>query len=243
MSANKNREYKMLENDAFLQLRASLHRYCLSLTKSNWEADDLMQSAWEKVMKRLRTDEKHPNLEALLLRAAKNTQIDTWRRDITLKRKIQEHSGSDQWYTEQLGEGVACELLFQALLKHLTLRQCAVFLLCEVYQYTALESAAQLRTTEGAVKAALHRARHALRKVREELLANELSLPKDEGEKQLLHTLAVSYQAGDIAALLQLVKQDSLDAAIAIAAVQNRALARKHSSIYFSEQPRAMHAA
>lgn len=230
------------DSEIYVQLQSALYRYCLSLTKSNWDAADLAQSAWEKAIIRWRRAD-HPNKEALLLRIARNIWIDHMRRAASLKRIVLKLKREEMAVAEQMDEGIGCELMFQALLQHLTPRQLAAFLLCDVFQYSSQESAKLLCTTEGALKAALHRARRALREVREDLMADRLTQKHNDGEKQLLQMMAAYYQAGDIEALVQLVKQDELDAVVAFAAIQSRVAAKKQAPVRLIEERKAMLAA
>lgn len=82
-------------------------------------------------------------------------------------------------------------------------------MLREAFGLTGAETALRLRMTEGAVKAALHRAREALAAVREEL-EKEAPLPDDEGLRVYLRSLAVAFRDGDIARLAALAQQDAL---------------------------------
>jgi len=232
----------MLDADTLPKLEAALRRYSLSLTKSSWDAADLAQSAWEKLFNRIQND-GHPNPEALLLRTAKNIWVDTQRRNSVYARIIRKETTGRTVTYGQIGEGLACEQLFQALLNRLTPMQFAAFMLSDALQYSAKESAMLLQASEGAVKAALHRARKALAGVREDLMENRLAPPQNEGEKELLHMLAAAYEEGDAAALVRLAKQDALEAAAAISAVQSRSMARKQTRASLTRKPEAMLAA
>jgi RNA polymerase sigma-70 factor (ECF subfamily) len=64
----------------WFDLHNVLHRYCLSLTGSSWDADDLAQDAWVRTIEALKRF-GHANPEALLLRVAKNSWIDQSRRN------------------------------------------------------------------------------------------------------------------------------------------------------------------
>ncbi|WP_445667763.1 sigma factor-like helix-turn-helix DNA-binding protein [Paenibacillus sp. FSL H8-0315] len=149
----------------------------------------------------------HPNPEALLFRIARNTWIDIMRRKATLSRVLE----LDQSPTEASAEygSFEIEAAFQALQGHLSPLQQAVFLLREVLGHSAMEAADILDTTEGAIKAALHRARQALPLVRQELLqADGPSLPQDTAMQIVLSRLAAAYEHGEIAELIELVFAD-----------------------------------
>ncbi|WP_445671554.1 sigma factor-like helix-turn-helix DNA-binding protein [Paenibacillus sp. FSL P4-0288] len=149
----------------------------------------------------------HPNPEALLFRIARNTWIDIMRRKATLSRVLE----LDQSPTEASAEygSFEIEAAFQALQEHLSPLQQAVFLLRDVLGHSAMEAAEILVTTEGAIKAALHRARQALPLVRQELLqADGPSLPQDTAMQIVLSRLAAAYEHGEIAELIELVFAD-----------------------------------
>jgi RNA polymerase sigma-70 factor (ECF subfamily) len=194
-------------------LQMALKRYCLALTQSPWEADDLVQDTWVKALGYMKTQNNHPNPEALLLRIARNTWIDIMRRKATLSRVLE----MDQPRTEDAaGYGLfEIEAAFQALQKHLSPLQQAVFLLRDVFEHSGIEAAEILCTTEGAVKAALHRARQALPAVRQELLQAEgPSLPQDTELQLALGLLASTYEQGQIAELIELVLADERQEAV-----------------------------
>ncbi|MNC39891.1 RNA polymerase factor sigma-70 [compost metagenome] len=80
----------------------------------------------------------------------------------------------------------------------------------DVLDYPAGETAAILGTTEGAVKAALHRARQALGPVRKELAEDEgPAEPQDLDFRILLQALAESYEKGQLPVMLELLRQET----------------------------------
>ncbi|MDT3427001.1 RNA polymerase sigma-70 factor (ECF subfamily) [Paenibacillus forsythiae] len=190
--------------NGIVHLQAVLKRYCLSLTGSSWEAEELAQDAWLKALEALRGG--HGNPEALLLRIAKNSWIDAGRRKTVLKRILQQSNEAKYMERENNGDFEA-EMVFQAMIKHLSPLQRAVFLMREVLDYTSAETAELLDTTEGAVKAALRRARLAIPAVREELAADGPALPGDESFRALLEQMAAAYKRGQIAELIELARQ------------------------------------
>ncbi|WP_340022537.1 RNA polymerase sigma factor [Paenibacillus sp. FSL K6-1096] len=192
------------------ELGAALYRYCLSLTRSAFEADDLAQETWAKALA-YRKFTASPNPEALLLRIARNTWIDHIRRTAALTRAVERSgTGAASAATEAVqGDLTEIELIFQALLAYLTPLQRTALVLRDVLGYSAAEAAGLLDTTEGAVKAALHRARLALVTVREELVTQEgPALPQDADYRAYLHALAQAYEQGQIPVMLELLRQE-----------------------------------
>jgi RNA polymerase sigma factor (sigma-70 family) len=201
------------------EFHATLKRYCLSLTGTVWDAEDLVQDTWIKAMTASRSF-NHLNPEAYLLRIAKNTWIDQARRASTLSRLLRSERPK---IASPSSGNLELESAFQALLQHLSPLQRAVFLLRQVLDYSITETAEKLRTTEGAVKAALHRARLALNAVRDDI-EKGLSLPDDSGVQSLLRRLAEAYQLGDVTTLIALVQHSEMEPAMAIGLLQNRRL-------------------
>ncbi|GIO96155.1 hypothetical protein J14TS5_12410 [Paenibacillus lautus] len=195
------------------ELNATLHRYCLSLTNSSWDSDDLVQDTWIKALEHVK-QRSHVNPEALLLRIAKNTWIDRVRRDQTYRRILDEKLEHVLPMEETSNENskLNIEFAFQWLLEHLSPLQRTVLLLREVYEYSVSETATKLKTTEGAVKAALHRAHKVLQSLDPEEEERVLAMPEDEEMTLNLQALAEAYQSGDVEAVVRLIQWNSSEA-------------------------------
>lgn len=198
------------------QLQSMLHRYCLSLTRSGWDAEDLAQETWMKALEKLRSG--HSNPEALVLRIAKNAWLDIGRRQSVLKRKLPLLS-VDTAAGPETPSAASVEMVFQTLLEHLTPLQRAVFLLRDALDYSAAETAELLGTSEGAVKAALHRARQALPALREELEREGPALPEDPALRERISRMAAAYMGGRIAELIGLAQGDGSAAGVTLTVV------------------------
>lgn len=181
-----------------------LNRYCLSLTHSKWDAEDLAQDTWIKAIGSSKSL-GHKNPEALLLRIAKNTWIDESRRKNILNRILKKEQSK---VTFQEDEFCEIELILLALVKHLSPLQRTVFLLREVFKFSIMEAAAILNTTDGAVKAALYRARQAMDSVREDLENDLISLPGSKEMQAYISAFSYAYRIGDIAGLVELSRQN-----------------------------------
>jgi RNA polymerase sigma factor (sigma-70 family) len=182
------------------ELQAAVKHYCLSLTRSGWDAEDLAQDTWLKAISALEGS-AHANPEALMLRIAKTTWIDQTRRKHTWARILKKES----FAVSPGGEpSLELEEALHAVMKHLSPLQRCVWLLRDVWEYTGKEAAELLQMTEGAVKSALHRARQQLPAIRRELEAGSAAPPE---LSLLLTALAAAYRTGNIPALLQLLKQ------------------------------------
>lgn len=158
-----NDEFEMAIEPYLLDLK----KYCLSLTNTKWDGEDLMQEtlvktyeSWLKMPKQI--------AKAYLYRIASNAWIDKYR-----KRKIEEDMYqdvtkiklNDEPHTESITPTI------NRLLNELTAKQRTVVLLVFGFGYTVKETANFLSSSEGSIKAALHRARKNLKQlVRQEPL-------------------------------------------------------------------------
>lgn len=158
---------QMLDADA-AQLRKTLVEYCCRLTGSVWDGEDLAQDTYLKALPFMETVNDMANPSAYLSRMARNRWIDQLRRQ---KRAIvleKEALLADGAKAEETDSRAAVAML----LRQLTQQQTAVFLLRDALELSAKETATLLHMSEGAVKAALHRARATLRRWRERMRAN-----------------------------------------------------------------------
>ncbi|MFD0675064.1 RNA polymerase sigma factor [Cohnella sp. GCM10027633] len=211
------------ESQDIRRLQGALGRFCLSLTASRWDAEDLSQETWLKALES-EAGLAHANPEAFLLRIARNAWIDRTRQNGARSRALQAVRSEAAPYALP-DEGVlGIESALNAIMAHLTPLQCAVWLLRDACGYSAAESALGLGITVGAVKAALHRARAALPAAKEAIAQGTLPAPLDEGLKDVLRTLAIAYEGGDIGTMLAILRQGETDPVPAMAALQSRRL-------------------
>jgi len=142
-----------------LKFESDLRSYCRMLTGTPWDADDLYQ---DTIMKALKAQEKllaHPAPRAFLFRIASNAWIDECRKrkaDVGLPDGYEALSADLDEYSIDIKDSL--EFLVSAVPPF----QAAVVLLADVFDYSSREIADMLETTEGAAKAALHRARKRL---------------------------------------------------------------------------------
>jgi len=145
--------------DIVNRYRQELFRYCMMLTKSPWEADDLVQETLTKLFA-LGLKKPLSIQKAYLFRTATNAWIDICR-----KKKAYIEEPLDE-FTSAAQDADPLELQdsMQYMLHLLPVGQVVVVLLIDVFHFTSKETAEMLSSTEGAVKAMLHRARAALRR-------------------------------------------------------------------------------
>ncbi|MBS4174018.1 RNA polymerase sigma factor [Bacillus sp. FJAT-49736] len=142
--------------------RHELWHYCLKLTGSPWDAEDLVQDTVLKSfasLSALSHREQPLKPKPYLFRVATNHWLDQCRKKgLLLDENLEEKSGIAEDLNDQLEIGEVIE----GLLRNLAPRQAVVFILMESFRFTAKEVAELIATTEGAVHAMLHRARKRL---------------------------------------------------------------------------------
>ncbi len=192
-------------------LMGSLYAYCLSLTKSVQETEDLVQETCLKVLSSSVVGSsgmnKNMNWEAYLIRIARNSWIDMIRKQQRLhsildglKPVMREFAEEERF--EELESAV------QLLISELPPWQRAIYVLREIMGYKAAETADMLDTTEGAVKAALSRARSAIAEVRHKLEHSDAELQYEEGavedNREELRSYLLAFRTGDTARIIDL---------------------------------------
>jgi RNA polymerase sigma-70 factor (ECF subfamily) len=194
------------------QIHTRLLKYCMSVTGSPWDAEDLAQDACVKAMPVLTGRLSHDNPEAYVKRIAKTTWIDHLRRrrrsEVGWETGMRPGSRQDTYPVE-------LEPALQVAVHVLSPLQRTVLLLQDVLGYRAHETARALRTTEGAVKAALQRARKTLqeRRTAEEEAGFE---PPAERDAALVRAYAEAIRDGDAERIVRLYRAESAATADAI---------------------------
>ncbi len=160
-SRSKESEKRHDPEDGFAKLfkhhEEALKRYCRFLTGSAPEAEDLLQETWVKAWLAFR--EKASAWNRTYLRSI---AYHAW---IDRKRKARHEAESEIQAENEKAEVFDPLRLWSAaerLIRILTPDQRTAYLLMEYMRFTAAETAALMRTTEGGVKASLHRARKKL---------------------------------------------------------------------------------
>ncbi|MCD9023625.1 RNA polymerase sigma factor [Cohnella silvisoli] len=145
------------------ELRPDLLRYSRSLCGNRVEAEDIVQDVFVKVMSRLEEDPKHNLNRSYLFRAAKNVWIDLCRRrqrspQVSLEEMQHDPSSYDHPF-------YSTRELLEALFDRLMPKPFVILLLCDVFGFTAKETAIHIEGTEGSVQVALSRARSRLQQL------------------------------------------------------------------------------
>jgi RNA polymerase sigma-70 factor, ECF subfamily len=152
--------------DALAPLRPSLHRYCCRLTGNVWDGEDLVQDTLVRIFSLLgKTDAGLENPRAYLVRTATNLWIDRVRRSAREQAALQLEAADDQ--SQAPPALTDAKPAAQALFQVLHPQERAAIVMKEVLDLSLDETATILKTSVGAVKSALHRARDRLANKRE----------------------------------------------------------------------------
>lgn len=190
-----------------------LRQYCRSLVGSAWEADDLAQETWLKVWRT--SIEKGRGIEinkTYLYRVANHICIDRYRKKrVAVESYPLDHADPSDAQTDTASLWMAMEIV----VNRLPVNQRITLLLIDVFRYTAAETAELLHTTEGAVKALLHRARMKLRSERNGL--DSRAKDGNEGDpqqaspidEQTVYAYLKAFREHDTGALLMLLNESS----------------------------------
>ena len=140
--------------ETYAPLRAPLYRYCRSLTRSPWDAEDLVQDTLSRAFVMLaQMGEAPPNPQAWLFRVASNRWIDQVRRARGMDLEAPAVPEPDPRAVREAAG---------TLIAQLSPQERAAVVLKDAFDLSLEEIAEILMTTPGAIKAALHRGRERL---------------------------------------------------------------------------------
>ena len=183
-------------------LRPELYRFCRSLTRNAFDAEDLVQEVMMRAFARL--GYRHDgvaNPRSFLFKCASNFWIDSIRRHTPeLSATPIEQTSLPQ---SDLGDDVRAGL---ARLAHsLTPQERLAIILKEAFAFSLEETAAMLRTTTGTVKSALSRGREKLK----DGLPPE-SAKQDMPDPKVLDEFVAAFNARDIDRLVRIVLPEAV---------------------------------
>lgn len=182
--------------------RQDLWRYCMALTKSPWDAEDLMQEALMKAYAILPQLHQPLQPKAYLFRIASNAWIDQCRR-----RKSDLLADEDDLRMDS-GAIHAEEVIaaMDTLIDRLSPRQAVAVLLVDVFDFTVKEAAELMSTTEATAKSLLQRARGKLRKYKgRDGEVDRVGKSEHEVDYRLLNRFIEAYNRRDASALVELM--------------------------------------
>jgi RNA polymerase sigma-70 factor (ECF subfamily) len=181
--------------DVHEPLRPVLYRYCRALTRSPWDADDLVQDVMARAFVTFACmNEAPPNPRAWLFRIASNLWIDRVRREREAPAPDDERRAGVPREPRDAREAAG------TLIARLSPQERAAVVLKDAFELSLEEIAETLSTTVGAVKAALHRGR------------DKLVAPEPAGASQarvpaapVLDAFCEAFNAGDLERLTALL--------------------------------------
>jgi RNA polymerase sigma-70 factor (ECF subfamily) len=182
-------------------VRPELFRYCRALTGSVWDAEDLVQDTLLRAFARL--SDLHTTVASVrgyLFRTASNLWIDRWRQAAPMVELADDGLGDESAPPSDV-RGAARDLFLK-----LPPAERAAVLLKDVFDFSLEETAAALGSGVGAVKSALYRARAKLT----DGSAREAPSPAARVSEALVRRFVDAFNAGDIAALTRLVREDAV---------------------------------
>jgi RNA polymerase sigma-70 factor (ECF subfamily) len=151
-----------LSRHLFEPIRPRLYRYCLKLTGSIFDAEDLLQETLLKgfgsVGSGIFVNQTAPDSRAYLCRIATNAWIDVQRRRMRAERAAA--MTPDERTTRETPPVTTSA--GAALFERASPQERAAVVLKDVFDFSLKEIADLIQTSEGAVKTALHRGREKL---------------------------------------------------------------------------------
>jgi len=191
-------------------LRPTLYRYCRNLSRSPWDAEDLVQDAFARAFASLGAlQEPSRDLRAWMFRVASNLWIDRVRRRTPTPPPPDAQDGaSPRDVREAAG----------TLLVQLSPQERAAVVLKDAFDVSLEDIADILSTSVGAVKAALHRGRGKL--ADPELETDRTPVPA------ALDAFCTAFNAGDLDRVAALLLDGATVEVVGASVVQGREKAR-----------------
>jgi RNA polymerase sigma factor (sigma-70 family) len=137
-----------------------LYQYSMRITGNRWDAEDLTQDAWLKLVEAIRNNPERLITRAFLYRVAKNAWIDVQRkqkiRTVPFDRKYEEAAPDPLLSSRELLEQLA---------ERLPPKMAVILLLMDVFDFTAKETAEFVHMKETTIQVTLGRARLRLKQL------------------------------------------------------------------------------
>ena len=184
--------------DRLEPLRSDLYKYCRRLTGNAFDAEDLVQESLARAFTQAaQAHSPIANPRAWLFRVATNAYVDSYRRQSPVLVDAPEQAAPDTADPAEVRDAWA------ELVTLLPPQERAALALKDLFGFTLTEVADVLRTSVGAVKAALHRGRGRL-------ADPERSLKNREApDRRLLDAVADAFTAYDVPRLTALLLEDA----------------------------------
>ncbi|NOU98081.1 sigma-70 family RNA polymerase sigma factor [Paenibacillus sp. LMG 31456] len=152
-----------------------LYQYSMRITGNRWDADDLTQDAWFKVVEAVRNNPERPITRAFLYRVARNAWIDVQR-----KQKIRTVPFDRSYEAAAPDPLLSSRELLEQLAERLSPKMAVILLLMDVFDFTAKETAEFVRMKEATVQVTLGRARLRLKQFSQDSSSDRPSIVPNE---------------------------------------------------------------
>ncbi|MEO0336135.1 MAG: RNA polymerase sigma factor, partial [Pseudomonadota bacterium] len=191
---------------AFLQTidpyRNDLFKYCRSLTKQPWDAEDLVQETIAKAYSKLGEVwlDGIKNPKSYLFRIATNTWFDQCRRSgvvLSNNERVDEEADSENYDSLEIRDAL------ETLLTHLPPKERVAVLLKDIFDYPLEDISVIMETTTGAVKSALFRGRSKMNEIKETSPSKVTQLYNNPSE-QLMDSLVKTFNSRDMDGMISL---------------------------------------
>jgi RNA polymerase sigma-70 factor, ECF subfamily len=190
------------------QHRSELIAHCRRLLGSSVDAEDAVQDTLVRAWRGFDRLERRATMRAWLYSIATNVCRDMIKARLQSQRVevIEEAAPADEDPAEVAALRETIVHAFAAALRHLTPRQRAALILCEVLRWRASEVAALLGTTDASVTSALQRARGTIA-ARDVRIAGD-DPPLDRADRRLLSRYTEAFERDDVDRLVSLIRED-----------------------------------
>jgi RNA polymerase sigma factor (sigma-70 family) len=180
---------KMNEDQIIDLYYRRLFKYCVKITGSTIDAEDLAQESILKVIKAINNDPSRLISNSFLYTIAKNVWLDMnrKRRVSTSPMSFSEIEASFEEASFQTRE------LLEVLAMRLPVNYMVVLLLMDIFQFTAKETASVMKLTEGSVRITLNRARKKLKAFNKTDDYSGLAKYKLENQESLINSFVNAF--------------------------------------------------
>jgi RNA polymerase sigma-70 factor (ECF subfamily) len=191
--------------ETVVEIRPRLHRYCARMTGSVMDGEDVVQEALFEAYRKLdQFDDSRP-LAPWLFGIAHHRCVDLLRKRET-RREYEAAAACPESYSPAPSPALGLDRAVERLVIHLPPMERACVLLKDVLDYTLLEIAELVGSTEGGVKAALNRGRGKLATLPE---TRERKRPVNPELMQLLRLYVERFNRRDWNGVRELTRVDA----------------------------------
>jgi len=203
MLLSESRNLRDMFNEVIQPHRHSLWHYCLRLTASPWDAEDLFQETLLKAFATLPQLTNPIIPKSYLFRIATNSWIDSCRKRNVPLDELEEESIASAEVIDPLEIREAIE----TLVSQLKPRQILVLLLMDVFEFSANDVSNMVHCSPGAVYAILRRARSRLRALLEsnnntETISRSVDVKEIKAKSLAVERIIRALNTGNIAEFL-----------------------------------------